>query len=675
MSIRQFHFVLILFLIVISIFGCNSYPPSDFYEVDGLVSGSFTASGNHPGWQSIQYINSTGLVFTSDSIAETSPLKATVYFSTPGNYSFWTLTTLGVDDKSPSTLDVSVVGPKGFLISQAKTDLTDAQRLEWVMGKTDASTNLIPIDEPGQYTFSIRPTRSERVQVHKIQLSRNNVVRPSGLGLPLSNRTDLNAAELFRELPVMLPPAWVFKPVVGITGGLNSLSGGAINSSGIHGQAGGIWIDNGADDRSGQFAQPGMATGIRSYTEKNCLMSKAMPIFESGYRFIVTHGSPGVECLKRIHQAYQSMYGSDQRSVLFHGIQNAYNSDLKQYPAPMMPNYKFEWTAEPEVDDEEFTPGGYKELVGTLSNPANSLYGMPFLSMPIDYQSGTAGRSEWDSELFIRTIQLSPFLPVMHLMLPDSLMGEEGFFDQLDSLEKDQLFDAFQLRTSLFPYHYTHAHYTRQTNESVISGFREYPSQFLYGDAFLAAPVTEQNKNGRIVYFPEGRRWYNYYSGQAYEAGQSWFVETRLDRLPLFVKAGSVIPYDIKENSDRLKIEVYTGDAGAFRLVEDDGMTRAYRRAEAARTMFRYNEVEGNLKLTIGAVQSAFDGMKDRRSYDIYFKFMETPERVEINGRELSRTTGESEQMSWQYSDQDRETIINLNDISKHEKLDIIIYP
>ncbi len=76
------------------------------------------------------------------------------------------------------------------------------------------------------------------------------------------------------------------------------------------------------------------------------------------------------------------------------------------------------------------------------------------------------------------------------------------------------------------------------------------------------------------------------------------------------------------ENSDSLKIEVYTGDAGAFRLVEDDGETRAYRRAEAARTMFRYNEVEGNLTLTIGAVQANFEGMTDLRSYKIHFKFV-----------------------------------------------------
>lgn len=677
MKKNQFHFTFVLFLIVSVFVGCTNVQLSDYYEVDGLVAGAFIDSSKAPGWESIQYINSRGLIYKPDESINAEPLSFTVYFSTPGNYSFWILTTSGESADSLSTLNLSVTGPDSFLITQATAELPEDQQLFWIKATSDDSTNIISIDKPGQYTFLISPRNSEHVQVHKIQMSRNDIDKPFGLGLPSSKRTDLSAADLFREIPVMLPPSWVFKPVIGATDEGNISSDILRDSITTYDLAGGMWLDTTPDgqltDSSALLPETDLAPGVQMSVKKNC--TNSVPVFEFGYRFIVTNASPEIECLERIHQDYQETHGPDQRSVLFHGIKNAYNPDSKQYPAPMTSVYKFEWTAESLVQEGEFIPGGYRELVSDLVNPENSLYGMPFLSMPVDYQSRAGTPSGWDSELFIRTVQLSPFLPVMHLILPYNVVDEGSLSEQLISLEKQQLLDAFALRSTLFPYHYTYAHYTRQTNESIISGFRQYPMQFMYGDAFLVAPVTEPNTDGRVVYFPEGRRWYNYYSGEAFEAGRSWFVETSLDRLPLFVKAGSIVPYQMDENSDSLKIEIYTGDAGAFRLVEDDGETRAYRRAEAARTMFRYNEVEGNLTLTIGAVQANFEGMADRRSYIIHFKFVDIPERVEINGSEVPRSSGEDRNMNWRYNESDSEIVLSLNDVSKHEKLDIIIHP
>lgn len=665
MSNIFFRTKIFLLLFALGIVGCSNIPSSDFYEVDGLISGAITDSLQASGWQPIHYINSKGLVFSPENPPNAGPLTFTIYISNPGNYSFWILTSSGGNTDSLSTLDISMSGPDGFLLSQASADVPAGYRLRWMRAGANSIANMISIEEPGQYTFSIRPRNSVKIQVHKIQLSQDNIDPPFGLGLPSSTSTELSAADLFREIPVMLPPAWVFKPVVGSAGRTDSMN----QLSMLFDETGGMWVGADTDDsdwRDNIDVTPGMERSVNVSCD-----DEIAPVFESGYRFIVTKSSPGIECLERFQQAYRENYGHDRRSVLFHGVKNAYKSESKRFPAPMTPTYSFEWTEDPIVHDGEYVPGGYREWVSDLTNPANSLYGMLFLSMPVDYQSG----STWDSELFIRTVQLTSFLPVMHLILPDNFLDEDGLSDQLTSIEKEQLLDALNLRTSLFPYHYTHAHYTRQTNESVITGFSQYPMQFLYGDAFLVAPVTEPNMDGRIVFFPDGRRWYNYHSGQAYEAGQSWFVETRRDQLPLFVKAGSIIPYQVDENADFLKIEIYTGDAGAFRLVEDDGLSRAYRRAKAARTMFRYNEVEGTLKLTIGAVQAEFEGMTDQRSYDIHFKFVDVPGRVEINGSELKRSSEDSREISWRYDESGGEIIVNLNNVSKHEKLDIVIFP
>lgn len=668
--------VLVLSFIAIGYSGCANIPASDFYEVDGLISGVIDDSTKAPGWIPVHYINSNGLAYTAIDSANAVPLSFSVYITNPGNYSFWLLTTAGGTSDSLTSLDIRVISSDRMMLDQASAKLPVGSQLQWVRAGTDTNSNFISFEEPGRYVFSIMPDRSEEVQIHKIQMSRQNAEQPFGLGLPSSIRTDLSAADLFREIPVMLPPAWVFKPVIGFEDEESYLSEFFTYTAYKDFQTGGMWVASDSAERIAEVSDTNTVRGVQLDLEGDCAANGESAI-ESGYRFIVAWGSPEFDCLDRLHRVYQKEYGSDHRSVLFHGIREVYRSEFKRYPAPMTPAYKFQWSAESKVVDGRFQPGGYKELVNDVANPGGSLYNMPFLSMPVDYPTGSGANSDWDSALFIRTIQLSPFLPVMHLIFPDNNVDDDGFIDQLSQLEKVQLFEALQRRTSLFPYHYTHAHYTRQTNESVISGFRQYPLQFMYGDAFLVAPVTDPDSDGRIVFFPDGRQWYNYDSGQAYEAGRSWFVETRLDKIPLFIKAGSVIPYQVKEDSDHLKIEIYTGDAGALRLVEDDGVTQAYRRAEAARTMFRYNEVEGQLKLTIGAVQAGFEGMLDQRSYDLYFKFADLPEWVEINGNELSQESEEDNttRMSWRYSEADSELIIDLNDVSRHEKLDIVIQP
>jgi hypothetical protein len=663
--------VLITVFISIGLSGCADIPASDFYEVDGLISGALDDSTLAPGWKPIYYINSTGLAFSPVDFANESPLSFSVYISNPGNYSFWLLASAG--DVSDS-LNIQVTDSERMLLSQATAELTDDSLLQWVRAGTETNTDFIRFNEPGQFYFSIRPRTPGNVQIHKFQMSRENAEQPFGLGLPSSIRTDLSAADLFREIPIMLPPAWVFNPIIGFENNKKYLPGRIADTTGQLYEAGGVWTESDSEVGLNDASEETGVRGIQLNLNDDCA-SYDGSAFSSGYSFIVVEGSPGLDCLDRLHHLYQQNYGSDHRSVLFHGINDAYNPDSKRYPAPMTPGYTFQWTAEATTSNGRFQPGGYKELVNDVSNPAGSIYNMPFLSLPVVFQSGSRTNSSWDSELFIRAIQLSPFLPVMHLIFSGSNGDESGFLDQLNQLEEELLFDALKLRTSLFPYHYTHAHYTRQTNESVISGFRQYPHQFMYGDAFLVAPVIYPDEEGRIVYFPDGRQWYNYYSGQAYEAGRSWFVETRLDQLPLFVKAGSVIPYHVKDSSDHMKIEIYTGDAGALRLVEDDGVTRAYRRTEAARTMFRYNEVEGMLKLTIGAVQAGFEGMSDQRSYDLHFKFVGSPESVEINGEALNQMASEALGNSWRFNEIEREVIIELNNVSRHEKLDIVIQP
>lgn len=669
---RLFRFSLLILLVSVLSAGCSYIPPTDFYEVDGILSGEINDTLSAAGWESIHFINSRGLSYSPSDTSGRKPFSFSIYISNPGNYSFWLLAAFPGHIDSKSMMDISFSGPDNFLVSRATVALAQQNRLTWERAVNDSDSNLISFDQAGQYSVSITPRNSDDVQIHKFQMSLNNSVRPFGLGLPSSKITDLSASDLFKELPVMLPPSWVFKPVIGLNTDYpeafytDSTFHRLLNSD----KLGAVWVD-GEHERlpgiiSAELEINSTAKGINSQINE-CFSIEAETLFESGIEFFVTQNSPGLDCLNHLHKTYQQVREEDRRSVLFHGIRNAFKSDLKQFPAPVTPLYDFKWSSQRFVDGDIYHPGGYQELIDDVSDPAASLYNMPFLSFPINYPAEPVHSINRDSELFIRSIQLSAFLPVMHLIFPEN-------FHQLSELERKHLQKAIELRNSLFPYTYTHAHYTRQTNRSVITGFREYPDQYLYGNAFLVAPVTTPGSDGRLVYFPEGRRWYNYHTGEAYEAGQSWFVGTSLNYLPLFVKAGSVIPFINGEDSNNLKLDIYTGDAGAFRLVEDDGIILAYRRAEAARTMFRYNEISGNLKLTIGAVQAEFDGMSNYRSYNIHFKYTVRPDSIEVSGEKLLMSQNSSGKSSWRYDENSKSIILDLNNKSRREKIDIVIY-
>ena len=662
---------LLLFSSLIS--SCSDIEPSDFYEVDGLVSGAINDSLSNDSWKPVNFINSSGLQYTTADSSVSQSLNFSVFISNPGSYSFWLLAAFPGTEHSDSVavVDISITGPDNFLHSRSSLQIPHEQRLLWRSVDIQSDSEMISFDEPGQYRFSINPREPVQVQIHKFQISFNDVRKPFGLGLVSSTRTDLSAADLFREIPVMLPPHWVFKPVIGFEqdDSIPVQSNSYYSDLLARNKVGAYWLKNDSIDSSNVNMHnsdknlPSIGLGISSLG--GSCVDDAEYFYDSGYQFFITDSSPGLECLQKVHQEYQDYAGDDYRSVFFHGVADASNFDMRQYPAPVMPSYEFEWTSPRSMAEGEYMPGGYRELVGDISNPTVSVYNMPFLSLPIKYPSN---REEWDSELFIRTVQLSPFLPVMHLLLPNENSS-------LNDDELGQLEASINLRNSLFPYTYSHAHYTRQSNMSVITGSRQYSGQFLYGEAFLVAPVVDPNSDGRLIYFPEGRVWYDYYSGEEFQAGQSWFYETESDKLPLFVKAGSVIPLKKTEDANHLTVEIYTGDAGAFRLVEDDGLTREYRRADAARTMFRYNEIQGNLKLTIGAVQAGFDGMSDEKSYDIYFKKTDKPERIELNEEELSEITTPADSDGWRYDQETESIIVSLNNRLRYEKMDIVVYP
>jgi alpha-D-xyloside xylohydrolase len=188
-----------------------------------------------------------------------------------------------------------------------------------------------------------------------------------------------------------------------------------------------------------------------------------------------------------------------------------------------------------------------------------------------------------------------------------------------------------ELRYRLLPYIYTLAADTYHRDGTIMRGLvmdfprdpavRGIDDEYLFGPALLVSPVYEYGARKRKVYLPAGTRWYDFYSGNVFFGGAAVDAPAPLERMPVFVKAGAIIPmgpvmqYTGQKPDAPLTLYVYTGANGAFELYEDDGLTYGYERGEFSRIPFTYDEATG--KLTFGARSGAFPHMPRSRTFRV----------------------------------------------------------
>ncbi|WP_080932481.1 TIM-barrel domain-containing protein [Xanthomonas albilineans] len=190
-----------------------------------------------------------------------------------------------------------------------------------------------------------------------------------------------------------------------------------------------------------------------------------------------------------------------------------------------------------------------------------------------------------------------------------------------------------RLRYTLLPYIYTLAGDTYHHDGVIMRGLpMDFPDdpkvadindQYLFGPAFLVAPVTRFGATSRQVYLPAGTSWIDFNSGKRYDGGQTIEAAAPLERMPLFVRAGAIVPTAhvqqyVDETPDApLTLVVYTGTDGRFSLYEDDGKGYGYEQGEFSRIPLAWDQRTG--VLTIGARVGRWPGMQTRRSFNVRF--------------------------------------------------------
>ena len=324
------------------------------------------------------------------------------------------------------------------------------------------------------------------------------------------------------------------------------------------------------------------------------------------------------------------------------------------------------------------------------------------LLVPFNVQAGnmlvpyvnnlTAGvyEASLDPELYQRWVQFSSLSPLFwwHGMWGLRMPWDYGT-DVLDNTRK-----FLQLRYSLIPYLYTYSRLAHENGEPLVRGtYIEYPTQqgsydfrhqYLLGKEILVAPITRPG-NGKPVmkeiYLPAGEEWFDWFTGKIYKGGQVIAYECPLDRMPIFVKAGSILPlapnmeYSDQHALDPLTLDVYAGKQASFRLYEDDDISLGYRKKEYSWTPLEYEPKEqGRYVITIGPSEGHYKGQPSSRTYKIRVHGLLKPSVVNVNSQVLSEKDADDSNEGW-YWDPDSSVIkINLADATPlGEKLTVDI--
>lgn len=429
-----------------------------------------------------------------------------------------------------------------------------------------------------------------------------------------------------------------------------------------------------------------------------------------------------------IWNGLQAYYGTSRR-VLFMGNRDAMNlnpwsrnGDHMVGNASLLASrrYPFRWTG-----DISTTWNELRFQIDAITNSQGSMKGVSYLTADA-FAKNWQHQARWNQFLAFspvaRSHTMKPWDAHLDVLTLEKIMrfNPEHVADaqQLASDPDQQVVEAWveknapgaktaensirkylKLRYRLLPYIYSAA-YTHYLTGAPIAGpidmaFPEdvdsqqnrWPYQYMFGGSFLVAPVFA-DLNSMEVYLPRGNEWIDYWDHRVYAGGQIIDYNTSdAEKLPLFVRGGSIIPMRAEENwIDRgipagpLFLDIYPSNRPAsFTLYEDDGESTEYQSGRFTRTEFEARrEQNGDVKVLVGESRGDYNGKPARRSLEITVNLAEkAPASVTKNGvplvnskaSEAARAGAES----WSYDERGRKVIMRVSQPSSSSSTIVIV--
>ncbi len=253
-------------------------------------------------------------------------------------------------------------------------------------------------------------------------------------------------------------------------------------------------------------------------------------------------------------------------------------------------------------------------------------------------------------ELYVRWIQLGVFHPLMRT----HSSGDHGEQEPWSFGEEatDYVREAIELRYRLLPYHYTNFYQYTNDGKPMLRPLSFYDhldpqtwyrqDEFLFGDHILVCPVLEPDRQGRRLYLPKGD-WYHFFSDTHYVGGKEYFIETPMNQIPIFVKAGGIIlmqtaqQYVGEKEIEQMELHVYRGSkTEESQLYEDQGDGYGHKQGYYLNKSFTVLPTETKYRITQhqqGRMKATY------ANYEMVFHgFAQLPKSIELDSEAFTGT-------------------------------------
>jgi uncharacterized repeat protein (TIGR01451 family) len=273
----------------------------------------------------------------------------------------------------------------------------------------------------------------------------------------------------------------------------------------------------------------------------------------------------------------------------------------------------------------------------------------PYVSNDIgSFLGPPPGNPQDDSDLYARWVQLGTFQPVLRLHSSAGNRLPWNYPAPAGSVAASFL----RLREALVPYTYTLAAQSVRTGLPITrplyldypgeADAYSHPAEYLYGPGMLVAPVTRPgNVTTEQVWFPPGT-WTDWFTGATFTGPQVQTLTVPLDRMPVFVRAGGIIPeqapmdHVAADPAAATTLRVYPGASGAFTLYQDAGSGTGYEQGQYSLTPVTASSHGAADSVSIGASRGSYPGQPSTRSFQVDLMGVSRPHIVLLNGRPLA---------------------------------------
>ncbi|MGM0603819.1 MAG: glycoside hydrolase family 31 protein [Bacillota bacterium] len=343
------------------------------------------------------------------------------------------------------------------------------------------------------------------------------------------------------------------------------------------------------------------------------------------------------------HRRFHNLYGFLEDKATFEGLKESLENErpfvLTRAGFAGIQRYSAVWTG----DNRSFWDH-IKLAVPMLMNLGMS--GVTFCGTDV---GGFTGNS--NGELLTRWTQLGAFVPFFRNHCEVRAISQEpwSFGEKYEKIIKKYIELRYKFITHLYNLFYQSSQTGIPVMRPLIMEFPEdekcenLSDQFMIGESLMAAPVYQPDQDKRMLYLPEGK-WIDFWSNEIYQGGEHIIVDAPLDILPLFVRAGTIIPLNEKLNYvDEKEIEVLElniflnedNNLGNYQLYDDDGISYNYQNGVYNLTEFNYQYTDNQIIFNIERKEENYQ--QEFKDYKLVFNNLnKDPQNIDVDGNELS---------------------------------------